>query len=246
MSDFASWIIFGLFLLFIVGIGVLALVLNKRRRRELEELAADIGFVYIGGRDYHSASLSEIFFSDPTVDNMILLDVLLQGMHPFGQGHSRRMDHLMVGERHGFKWSFFDYFFTTGSGKNQSRHSYSILLAQTPYAFPNLLLRPENLFTRIGSALGMQDLKFELEAFNRRYNVRCDERQRAYDLLHPQMIDYLMAIPVRHWQFRGVHCVIVSQRLMGRHEILRAMEDVSGFMERIPKYVQEDIGLSPS
>ena len=47
----------------------------------------------------------------------------------------------------------------------------------------------------------MHEIKFELDEFNQRYFVKADDERRVFDLLDPRMIDYLMSLPPRSWQF---------------------------------------------
>lgn len=202
---------------------IFAFLAAAKRRKELLEFAQRIGFDF-------SPMPGDVH------DDYSLFD-------PFDRGHSRRSRNLLSGRRGRCNWQLFDYRYTTGSGKNKQTHHYGIAVARVSLAFPVMRMRPEGLFDKLASVVGFDDIDFESDAFSRRYHVKCDDRKHAYDVIHPQMIEYLLTRKSYDWQFSGPWILVYEQGEFSPDEMLDVMETVEGFVERVPEYVREDIGL---
>ena len=222
----SPWPILLLFVLFVVGGFIVGGIMERRRRAELEEFARRLGFTFVpdpGG------SYAEQY----------------AGFTPFGQGRSRRASSLVRGARGEVHWELFDYRYTTGSGKNRRTHRYGVVVAKVPLALPRMTLRPEGMFDKVAALAGFDDINFESEAFSRRYHVTGDDRRRVYDLLHPQMMEYLLSLPAAHWQLGPG---VVMQARSGRYDTVemgRVTDAIDGFLSRVPAYVREDMSRGP-
>ena len=58
--------------------------------------------------------------------------------------------------------------------------------------FPELNIEREGFFSKIGQALGFDDIDFESLEFSKRYKVKSRDKKFAYDFCNAQMIDYLL------------------------------------------------------
>ena len=166
-----------------------------------------------------------------------------QIFNPLDAGHSRSSQNLIHGRRGDLEWEMFDYRYVTGSGKSRTTHRYGIAAARIPLALMPLTIRPENFFDRIAAAVGFDDINFESEEFSRSYHVKCSDRKLAYDIIHPQMIEYLMGVSRIEWQFAGNLVLLHRSGTYEPDELIHAMKLVEGFMERVPEFVRQDIGL---
>lgn len=214
-----------IFILFAV-IAIVAIVVGHltaaKRRAELAEVARRLGLEFAPYPDEaHSSYL---------------------GFDPFGRGRSNKSSNLLHGRRGEIEFEVFDYKFRTGSGKNSKTHHHGIVAAKVPLHFRHLVLRPESIFDKVAAMVGYDDINFESEQFSRRYHVTCEVRQFAYDLIHPQMIEYLLAGPARHWQLRGDTIVVQKSGRFSSEEIAQVVTMIEGFVSRIPPYVRQDIG----
>lgn len=248
-QDYAVVLFIGFFVIVVIGI-VASARAAKRRREALLLLSQRLGFVYYpeglmsepaGG---FLASISQMFA--PTPDAVFVQR--FETFFPFGQGESPDVDNLLVGSRKGRDWYLFDYSYKTRStnsdGSTQTTtHSFGVAAARVPLRFPTLSLAPETVFHRIGNKLGYSELTFELEEFNRRYFIRSPDSKLAYDLLHPQAIDYLMRQPVRHWQMGGLYILITRPGSFDPLEMERVMLELEGFLDLVPTYYQQDHGF---
>jgi hypothetical protein len=92
------------------------------------------------------------------------LDVIPGGEHftLFAEGRDRRIRNFMAGRRGDTRAAVFDYHYTTGSGKSTTHWRQTVLyLGSERLDLPTFSLRPENVFHRIGSVFGYQDIDFE-------------------------------------------------------------------------------------
>src|SRR5947209_1112272 len=121
--------VFGIFLVLVIVMGIIAIVSARKRRQALASFAQQIGFQFDATAP---SNLHESF----------------KAFHPFNEGHSQRSSNLLYGRRDGIDWQLFDYRYTTGSGKDESTHYYGIIMARVPMNFPVTRIRPEGVFDR--------------------------------------------------------------------------------------------------
>jgi hypothetical protein len=220
-ADHGPWpIVIGIGI--VVVIAVIASVFEARRRKALAAFARRVGFSFNPG-------------------GAVPFDHDFAGYTPFGQGSSRRASNVITGTRGGVRFRMFDYRYTTGSGKNRRTHHYGIVAADVPLAFPRMTMRPEGMFDKIASLAGFDDLNFESEAFSRRYHVKCDDRKRVYDLVHPRMMEYLLSLPAVHWQLGPGLVLIVRGGRYSPTDLEHNMQMIEGFVERVPAYVRQEL-----
>jgi hypothetical protein len=217
--------IFGIFIaIVIVGI-IVAYYAAERRRKELADLAQRIGFDF-----------------DPNSDEAEGAYASYGGFAPFGRGGSRKSYNLLRGTRGQIAFELFDYRFTTGSGKNKQTHRYGIVAARAPMHFHELQIRPEGFFDKLASFAGFDDINFESNEFSARYHVSCADRQFAYAIIHPQMIEFLLACPPHHWQLNGGVILIHRRGRFSPSELRHIISVIEKFVALIPPFVREDIG----
>ncbi len=120
----------------------------------------------------------------------------------FRRGHSRAAYNTLEGvlELDDLRWPAkmgdFTYKVTHHSGKSTSTQTYrfSYLILQMPYtSVPDLLLRREGMFDKIAGVLGFDDIDFESAEFSRRFHVKSSDKRFAYDVVHPRMMEFLLA-----------------------------------------------------
>ena len=170
-----------IFIGFIILVGVFAYVAHlqaKRRREAFERLAMELGFSFFPDKDSHFAK--RYGFLDHMDD-----------------GHRRYAYNRLSGEIEGQKINLFDYHYETYSRDSKGRrtthhHYFSIFTLSLPQRFPELNIEREGFFSKIGQALGFDDIDFESVEFSKRYKVKSDDKKFAYDFCNAQMIDYLL------------------------------------------------------
>jgi hypothetical protein len=169
---------------------------------------------------------------------------------PFGKGHSQEVSHLITGRKETIDWYFFDYTYkiTTSNGKSTSTTTYrnGMFAIRVPFLFPTMSLSQESFLHRVGEFFGSREVEFESDDFNRRYFVKSSDEKATYDLIHPQMMDYLMSIPVLNWQMSGPFLMIYQTRYLTADDIRSSMQIIEGFLQQIPGFLQEDRGFQAS
>jgi hypothetical protein len=213
------FIIFGLIFAVAVVLIIVAIISARRRHEALAGLARELGFDFAPSSNAHTR---------------------FDGFSPFGIGSSRRSTNELGGQREGREWTIFDYRYTTGSGKNRSTHYVGVISCDLPVALPALTIRAEGIFDKIAGLAGFDDINFESEAFSRRYHVKCEDRKAAYDVIHPQMIEFLMSIEPMHWQIRGRTMLLAKRGHYSPQQIRQVMHLMHQFIALTPAYLRAD------
>ena len=99
----------------------------------------------------------------------------------------------------------------------------------------------EGLFDKLAGFVGFADINFESEEFSKRFHVKSDDKQFAYALIHPQMMEWLQPQQFHGQLERGLWVM----QLGGRHtaeDCQAARAQAVGFIDRIPDFVWQDYG----
>jgi hypothetical protein len=154
---------------------VVAGAISAHKRREaFRELAARLGLRY------------EPFKSRDMAKRYRFLDKLRRG-------YNRYAYNILSGSHKGHELILFDYHYQTGSGKNTQHHHFSFFILHLPVSFPELIIGPEGIFSKIAQSIGYDDIDFESHEFSRKFCVRSKDKKFAYDVCHARMIEYLLA-----------------------------------------------------
>lgn len=150
----------------------------KQRREAFERLAVELGFRFYSQKDYNFAARFGF-------------------LEHMDDGHKRYAFNRMSGDVDGQQVNIFDYHFETYSRDSKGRrtthhHYFSIFTLSLPAAFPELNIEREGFFSKIGQALGFDDIDFESLEFSKRYKVKSRDKKFAYDFCNAQMIDFLL------------------------------------------------------
>jgi hypothetical protein len=127
---------------------------------------------------------------------------------PFGQGDHRQAQNIVTGQKGEHYFATFDYSYETHStdskgNRTTTTHRYVVTALRLPAYLPRLQVTPEGFFSRIGNALGLDDIELESEDFNRRFRVHSNDRKFATDVLSPRTMEALLARPDTSWRIEG-------------------------------------------
>ena len=168
-------LIFAAFLAVAVAAVVFSYLAAKKRR---EAMAA-----YAAGRGWRFEA-----------DQPLLVDRFTGP--PFGLGFGRRAYNVLYGTHDGRDLVSFDYDYKTqtSNGKQTTTHvhRFSVLGLSMGIHMPPLSVDPENFLDRFVGRLTGNDIDLESEEFNRSFTVACPDRKFASDVLHPQMMEFLL------------------------------------------------------
>jgi hypothetical protein len=170
-----------LFVGIIIFVGVIAYfgyIQAKKRREAFERLAMELGFRFAPEKD--SAFAARFGFLEHMDD-----------------GRRRYAFNRLYGDVDGQRANIFDYHYETYSRDSKGRrtthhHYFSIFTLSLSGRLPELNIEREGFFSKIGQAMGFDDIDFESVEFSKRYKVKSGDKKFAYDFCNALMIDYLL------------------------------------------------------
>lgn len=205
---------------------------QRKRRKELGRFAAEFGWNFDPSSDY---SIEEHY----------------PQFGVFTRGHSRYAFNTIRGEMtlNGFRWPVvmgdYRYCQTTGSGKNSDTHTYhfSYLVLDMPYHVAGeLTIRSEGVFDKLASMIGFDDIDFESAEFSRRFHVKSDDKKFGYDVVHPRMMEFLLAgDPPAIYIAAHACCLHDGNRCWPAAEFHDRLSWAHEFFELWPRYLIEDL-----
>lgn len=166
---------------------------------------------------------------------------------PFNQGHSRHARNVLTGSYDQRPCVAFDYEYsetsTSSDGKSStSTYHFSVVAIRSAAPLVDLSVAPEGFVTRFLGNLTNSDIDFEWEEFNRAFHVTSAGRKFANDVIHQQMMEYLMQHPKVAWSFRDGWLLVITSRPHELTEIDTKLAFADGVLDRIPRFVWEAYG----
>jgi hypothetical protein len=146
---------------------------NNKRSTDLKLFAESINFTYSRKGDKS------------------LMDSLSE-FHLFSQGHSRSISNVLTGKFNLIPVTVVDYKFTTGGGNSSHTWYQTVLVIESnKLQLPRFVLRPENIFDKIGNVFGKKDINFEAApVFSKRYLLRGDNEEAIRSSFNARVLEY--------------------------------------------------------
>jgi hypothetical protein len=194
---------------------------SAKRRKELAGWALSKGLLFSPGNDSSF---------DSKYSNFDCLQ----------EGDSRYAYNIMTGTLTGREFIGCDYHYATGSGKSRQEHSISLVIIKSPILLKPLFIRPENFLDKFAEFVGFNDIDFESAEFSKKFYVKSPDKKWAYDIIHPQMMEFLLASPMFSIQFDLLSVIVYRNTRFSPAEFEDAANLVNGIFERIPDYVVQN------
>lgn len=157
------------------------------------------------------------------------------------EGERRYGNNWCMGKWQGRQLCYFDYHYTTGSGKSRTPHTLSVMTIESGTHLKPLTIRPEGLLDRVGEFFGAQEIHFESAEFTRRFHVSCEDRKWAYDVLPPRALELLLSGGRDlHVQFDDESVVLWDGKLWPPEDIGQAAKIVSGLLDLMPAFATQE------
>jgi hypothetical protein len=215
--------IFVLFGLVALGAAYLAYYLKKKRRQELAAMAFQLGLEFSADDPFGCMS------------------------YPFallGRGDGRGTENVMSGTWQGMPVREFDYWYyeeSTDSNGHRSKtyYRFSCAVAEIEASCSHLVVDRENLLTAIADRIGLRDIEFESEDFNRAFNVKSKDRKFANDMLDARMMKWLLDTDSA---FRFEACgtwVLCYGKKRRPRELIPLLGTLRQFREHVPRVVYD-------
>ena len=123
--------------------------------------------------------------------------------------------------------------------RNHGHRHFTCGLTEVEAVWPHLIVQPEGLAGRVLDRLGLRDIEYESEEFNRAFEVVCEERRFASDFIDPQMMDFLLSTNAKcRFEVRGRWVLVATEGVspaLAPSLIALSTE----FRERVPAVVWE-------
>ncbi len=177
---------------------------------------------------------------DPA-QNYVLADDY--GFLPYlAQGGNRYAFNVLSGHYRQGEVLAFDYHYEpSGKGADHelsSTHCYlTMVMVLMPGYFPELRITPEGLLSKIGEALGEEDIHFESDEFTRAFCVQCRDKRFAYDVCNARVIDYLLENRDLNIQIQNCVLALVSDTQWPAKQVEYNLERLSEIRSRLPEYL---------
>ncbi|GIU99303.1 MAG: hypothetical protein KatS3mg014_0919 [Actinomycetota bacterium] len=202
------------------GVGI-PFYLKQKRRNELAAMARQLG----------------LEFSPEDVLGCLGLPFRL-----FTRGDGRGVENVMWGTWQQMPVRQFDYWYYDESTDAQGRrsrtyHRFSCAVTELEAACSPITIEREDLLTRLADAIGLDDLEFELEAFNRAFNVKAKDRRFAVALCDQRMMRFLLGTdPAFAFEACGPWLLCYSKRRRPT-DLIPLLGTLKGFRDHVPRVV---------
>ena len=101
--------------------------------------------------------------------------------------------------------------------KEVRRRQFTCAVLEVRGLWPHLRIRPEGRFDKVLGGLGLRDIEFESDEFNRYFHVTCDNNRFASDFVDPQMMDLLVGSEGQLMvEVKGRWLLVAAERLPAR------------------------------
>ena len=170
------------------------------------------------------------------------VDELYHFLDKLGQGSNRYAFNRLSGDYEGHAVEAFDYHYETYSnkpkgGRTTHHHHFSFFLLRVEDSYPELTITAENVFSKVGQFLGFDDIDFESAEFSNAFCVRSSDKKFAYDIVHPRVMEYLLANRDLSIEMEA-HCIsLFFQRRLAPDELKRNLDRLIALRKLIPEYV---------
>lgn len=217
-------IIFAFIAIFIV-IAVLGHLQAKKRREALAGLANEMGLRF-----------------DP--DKNRSFDDRYHFFDALRWGDNRYAYNILRGDFEGRDIVGFDYHYETSStdsdgDRTTSSHHFSAVIFQSTLPLDGLTIRPEGFFDRMKTLLGFDDIDFESAEFSKTFHVKCRDRRMAYDVVQPETMEFMLAMPRFTLHFESGMVMVMRSSTFNPADFRAAIHLVDGILDRIPESTRE-------
>jgi hypothetical protein len=210
-----------LFALVAAGVAYYQYLAKRKRQQAFAAFAAANGLRY--------------FAHDP-------FDLLAEPFQLFRQGDGRGIENVLDGEWEGVPVRAFDYWYyeesTDSEGhRRKTYYRFDCAIAPIEAACAPLRIEREGVLSRLADHVALRDLEFELEEFNRAFDVHCDDRKFANDFLDQRMMRWLLAAPGKPIFEVSYDRLLCAVKKVDVQEIPVLLHTIGGFREQVPAVV---------
>ncbi len=163
----------------------------------------------------------------------------------FKAGDGRGAENVITGQWKDRRVIAADYWYYTESsngkgGRSRSYKHFQVAIVPIGAYLPPVQIKGENVLTLLADHIGMEDINFESEEFNRTFNVKAHDRQFAFKLIDPRMMQWLLHVGRAYSYETSGSDLLVFRKRSKPHEIPILLDVADQTIDRIPRLVWED------
>jgi hypothetical protein len=236
---------------FLGGMLVLALAGDASARRELPAQVA--AWATVGGavfaaywfrvrprRELHREEARSLRLHSAAGDPLHFFDRGFALLAHVGGG--KDIENTSWGTWRGMDVVVIDYWFASTHADSPSEtRAYTCAATTVPAGWPDLSIVPAGLGAALVGAVH-RDIEFEVESFNRAFEVRSSDRRFAHALIDARMIAWLQGLPPdTGFELLGGTLLCRTPRVPDR-DLTWALETMAEFQGRVPPVVRSLFG----
>ena len=168
-------------------------------------------------------------------------DTLWLPFRLFGRGPGRGTENVVWNGDDGEDARAFDFWFEERRNEDSMPvvRRFSCALAALPFACRRLEVAPRGIADGVSELIEGDDLELELEleAFNRRFNVRADDRRFAVAFLDQRMMRAMMTLPPGITVLVNEDRMLLIASLLPAAEVLLLLEAARAIRRHVPSVV---------
>ncbi|GAB3644851.1 hypothetical protein [Glycomyces tarimensis] len=214
-NDVTDWLVYVLCGLAVAAIAYFGYRARQKKIAAYRAWAAQYGYHY-----------------EPRDDSV----VGLSSMEPFNTGRSRQGLDVFRGMYKNTHLLFFQYNYTTGSGKNSTTHTNQVVAIGLPTARPLLDISRENAFSK----RFQKDIDFENQRFNDTFRVKAPNRRFAFDVIHARTMEWMLADQRAlsyPWRFEGPWLMTIRSGPLKLEEVFFYADFLLDVYAQVPRHV---------
>ncbi|MEO8477875.1 MAG: hypothetical protein ABI572_12625 [Actinomycetota bacterium] len=157
----------------------------------------------------------------------------------FGRGTSRGTENVVWNDHDGDDARAFDYWLEERTGEDRMPviRRFSCAIVALPFACRRLDVAPHGVADEVRELVGGERLDLELESFNRRFDVRADDRRFAVAFLDQRMMRATMTLPPRISILVNEDRMLLISSLLPAGEVLLLLEAARAMRRHVPQVV---------
>jgi hypothetical protein len=165
----------------------------------------------------------------------------------FGRS-SHGTDNVVWDRTRGFEVRAFDYWYEDPSTDRPvaSRRRLTCAVVPLGATCPRLRIAPRDLDDDVRAALGLREVRLELEEFNRRFVVESQDERFAVTFLEQRMMEALLAVPPGVTVDVNEDVALLSAPELAPELVLRLFDAAVAIHERIPRSLPSLYPLRPA
>jgi len=220
----------------LIGLGVVGFALvsvvrayqYNQRIRQLPAIARRAGLAYSETDGFNSTGVAFRLFQ--AGDGQMVTDVMWRPADRQGdQSPPARV----------FNFAYYEKRDSGVAGGTKLWHRFTCALAQHNGNWPPIRIAPEGILDRAFQKLGLPDIDFESEEFNRAFTVQCPDRKFASALIDPQMMDFLLATAGDITLETKGRFLLATSRPLDPAQLPGLMHVTEELLQRVPPTVRE-------